>query len=79
MLPITSLRSTRDHTPPLESTCSRRMQALIFDEAVSGLDDVAMEKIAQTANELKGKVTILFITHKVPKSLKVDAHLLLGK
>lgn len=33
----------------------------------------------QTANELKGKVTILFITHKVPKSLKVDAHLKLSR
>lgn len=57
----------------------RRPRVLIFDEAVSGLDDTAMEQIAQTANELKGKVTVLFITHKVPRSLKVDAHLQLGK
>lgn len=79
MLPTTKLGSSHVNGPLLESICSRRPCVLIFDEAVSGLDDVAMEQIAQIANDLKGRVTILFITHKVPRSLKVDTHLQLGK
>ncbi len=30
------------------------------------------EHFAQTINQLKGKVTMLFITHALPKSLMVD-------
>jgi ABC-type transport system involved in cytochrome bd biosynthesis fused ATPase/permease subunit len=35
--------------------------------------------IAQTVNKLKGKVTILFITHQLPKGLQVDEAVILGK
>jgi hypothetical protein len=45
---------------------------LIFDEAVSNLDQQTAEHFAQTINRLKGKVTMLFITHQVPKGLQVD-------
>ncbi|MDI1297949.1 hypothetical protein [Methylotenera sp.] len=37
------------------------------------------EQFAQTINQLKGKVTILFITHQIPKGLAVDEAVLLGK
>lgn len=47
---------------------------LIFDEAVARLDDASAAHIAQTVNQLRGKVTMLFITHKVPAGLHVDAH-----
>ena len=30
------------------------------------------ELFAQTINRLKGKVTMIFITHQVPKGLQVD-------
>jgi hypothetical protein len=30
-------------------------------------------------NKLKGKVTILFITHQLPKGLQVDEAVILGK
>jgi len=30
-------------------------------------------------NKLKGKVTILFITHQLPKGLNVDEAVMLGK
>ncbi len=50
----------------------RQPSVLIFDEAVSNLDPQTAEQFAQTINKLKGKVTILFITHQLPKSLQVD-------
>jgi len=45
---------------------------MIFDEAISNLDQQTAELFAQTINRLKGKVTMLFITHQVPKGLQVD-------
>jgi ATP-binding cassette, subfamily B, bacterial HlyB/CyaB len=45
---------------------------LIFDEATSALDQGTAEAFATTINSLKGKVTMLFITHALPKSLHVD-------
>jgi subfamily B ATP-binding cassette protein HlyB/CyaB len=33
---------------------------------------VSAECFAQTVNRLKGKVTMIFITHQVPKGLQVD-------
>lgn len=46
---------------------------LVFDEATSALDGPTAEHFAQTINSLKGKVTMLFITHGLPRGLKVDA------
>jgi subfamily B ATP-binding cassette protein HlyB/CyaB len=45
---------------------------LIFDEATSSLDAQTSEHFAQTINQLRGKVTMLFVTHAMPRSLKVD-------
>lgn len=56
----------------------KRPRVLIFDEAVASLDDAAAEQVAKAVNEVRGKVTVLFITHKVPQSLVVDQHLTLG-
>ena len=50
----------------------KRPKILIFDEAVSSLDQATAEHFAQTINQLKGKVTMLFITHQIPKGLQVD-------
>lgn len=50
----------------------RRPRVLIFDEATSNLDPDTAEQFAQTVNQLKGKVTMLFIAHNLPKSLQVD-------
>jgi ATP-binding cassette, subfamily B, bacterial HlyB/CyaB len=50
----------------------RQPSILIFDEAVSNLDSHSSEAFAQTINKLKGKVTIVFITHQLPKGLQVD-------
>ena len=50
----------------------KRPKILIFDEAVSNLDQQTAEHFAKTINKLKGKVTMLFITHQVPKGLQVD-------
>lgn len=50
----------------------KRPRVLIFDEAVSNLDQQTTEHLAQTINRLKCKVTMLFITHQIPKGLQVD-------
>jgi ATP-binding cassette, subfamily B, bacterial HlyB/CyaB len=56
----------------------RQPNILIFDEAVSNLDPQTAEQFAQTINKLKGKVTIIFITHQLPRSLQVDEVVRLG-
>jgi subfamily B ATP-binding cassette protein HlyB/CyaB len=57
----------------------KRPSILIFDEATSALDAATAEQFAYTVNSLKGKVTMLFITHGLPKGLKVDAVYRLGE
>jgi len=56
----------------------KRPRVLIFDEAVSNLDMQTAEHFATTINKLKGQVTMLFITHQLPKSLQVDEVLKFG-
>ena len=56
----------------------KRPRILIFDEATASLDQATTERFAQTVNRLKGQVTILFITHQVPRGLHVDEIASLG-
>ena len=56
----------------------KKPKILIFDEAVSNLDQPTAEHFAQTVSRLKGKVTMLFITHHVPRGLQVDETFTLG-
>jgi len=56
----------------------KRPSILVFDEATSALDGPTAEQFARTINALKGKVTMLFITHGLPKGLNVDAVFRLG-
>ncbi len=46
----------------------KRPKILVFDEATSNLDEPTAEAFARTINQLKGKVTVLFIAHQVPKA-----------
>ena len=50
----------------------KRPRILVFDEAVSNLDQQAAEHFARTVNTLKGRVTMIFITHQIPRGLQVD-------
>jgi ATP-binding cassette, subfamily B, bacterial HlyB/CyaB len=50
----------------------KQPKILVFDEATSALDKDTAEAFATTVNQLKGKVTMLFITHGLPRNLKVD-------
>src|SRR5258706_4790136 len=50
----------------------KRPRVLSFDEAASNLDAQTAERFAQTVNQLKGKVTIVFIAHQLPRGLAVD-------
>jgi subfamily B ATP-binding cassette protein HlyB/CyaB len=51
----------------------KRPDILVFDEATSALDAPTAEQFAQTINALRGKVTMLFISHGLPRGLQVDA------
>lgn len=57
----------------------KRPRVLIFDEATSALDSETAEHFARTINALKGKVTMLFITHAVPKGLRLDEVVHIGR
>ena len=50
----------------------KRPKVLIFDEAIAHLDSETAEQFARTVNQLKGKVTVVFITHQMPEQLRVD-------
>lgn len=56
----------------------KRPRILVFDEATSSLDPGTAEQFARTVNRLKGKVTLLFIAHQLPKGLAVDEVVTLG-
>jgi subfamily B ATP-binding cassette protein HlyB/CyaB len=57
----------------------KRPKVLIFDEAISNLDQQTAEHFAQTINRIKGKVTMIFITHQVPRGLQVDEVINMGQ
>lgn len=52
-------------------------RVLIFDESTANLDPVSAQAVADTVNQLKGKLTILFVAHHLPANLKVDRTILL--
>ncbi len=57
----------------------KQPKILIFDEATSSLDSTTAEHFAATINQLKGKVTMMFITHAMPKNLLVDEVVRIGQ
>jgi len=57
----------------------KQPRILIFDEATANLDATNAEHFARTINKLKGKVTMLFIAHQLPKGLHVDEVFTLGE
>ena len=54
-------------------------KVLIFDEATSSVDAPTAEQIGRTISSLKGRVSILFIAHTLPKSLQVDHLVRMGE
>lgn len=57
----------------------KRPRILIFDEATSNLDAHTAEQLARTINQLRGKATILFVAHQVPRGLLVDDRMMVGR
>lgn len=57
----------------------KQPKILTFDEATSSLDSVTAEHFAATINQLKSKVSMLFITHAMPKNLQVDEVVRIGQ
>lgn len=64
--------------PAVTGALLKRPKVLIFDEATSNLDQATAEQFAHTVNQLKGKVTMLFIAHNLPRNLQVDETFRLG-
>jgi ATP-binding cassette, subfamily B, bacterial HlyB/CyaB len=56
----------------------RGPKVLIFDEATSSVDQLTAEQLGRTINALKGRVTILFIAHQVPRALQPDQVMRIG-
>jgi len=56
----------------------KRPAILLFDEATSGLDPDTANHIAATVNALRGRMTLLFISHLLPANLQVDRVVRLG-
>ncbi len=54
-------------------------RVLIFDEATSSLDPPTAEQLGRTISALRGRATILFIAHAIPRSLQVDRTVRLGE
>jgi subfamily B ATP-binding cassette protein HlyB/CyaB len=54
-------------------------KVLIFDESTSSLDAPTAEQIGRTINSLKGRASILFIAHALPRTLQVDQTVRLGE
>ena len=53
-------------------------RVLIFDEATAALDSATAEAFARTINQLKGKVTMMFVAHALPRALQVDEVFVIG-
>ncbi len=50
----------------------KQPKVLVFDEATSALDPPTAEAFAATVNQFRGQVTMIFITHALPRTLHVD-------
>ena len=57
----------------------KRAKALIFDEATSNLDSATATAFAETVNQLKGQVTMIFIAHQLPRNLELDGIVRMGQ
>lgn len=54
-------------------------KVLVFDEATSSVDGPTAEQLGRTINALKGRATILFIAHVLPKTLQADQIVRIGE
>jgi ATP-binding cassette, subfamily B, bacterial HlyB/CyaB len=54
-------------------------KVLIFDEATSSVDPATAEQLGRTITALKGRVTILFIAHLLPRSVQFDQIVRIGE
>jgi len=57
----------------------KRPRILVFDEATTSLDAGTAEQFARTVNQFRGRVTMIFIAHQLPRGLQVDSVITLGQ
>jgi ATP-binding cassette, subfamily B, bacterial HlyB/CyaB len=56
----------------------KKPSILVFDEATSSLNKARAEHFCPNINQLKGQVTILFITRALPKNLQLEEIVWIG-
>jgi len=56
----------------------KRPKILVFDEPLSSLDEETADQFSLTVSKLRGKVSILFITHRIPEILKSERSIVLN-
>lgn len=66
------------HRIPFARALLRQPRIFGFDEATANLDSKTAAHFARTINKLKGKATMLFIAHQLPRGLQVDEVVTLG-
>lgn len=54
-------------------------KVLVFDESTSSVDGPTAEQLGRTITALKGRATILFIAHMLPKTLQADRIVRIGE
>jgi len=54
-------------------------KVLIFDEATSNVDAPTAEQLGRTISSLKGRASILYIAHALPRTLQVDQVVRIGE
>jgi subfamily B ATP-binding cassette protein HlyB/CyaB len=74
-----SLLNAKQQRIAIARALLKRPKILIFDEASSNLEQHTAESFAKTINARKGKVTMLFLTHALPKSLQIDEVIQISK
>jgi len=57
----------------------KKPKILIFDESTSNLDKQTAEQFVATANQFRGRISMIFITHDLPKNLQVDEVVRIGE
>lgn len=62
-----------------QRTLKAHQQTIVVCPLVCVPWSVPAEQFARTINRLKGKVTMLFIAHQLPKGLQVDGVVKLGE
>ncbi|WP_457615081.1 phosphate ABC transporter ATP-binding protein PstB [Methanopyrus sp.] len=69
--PASALSGGQQQRLCIARALAMRPEVLLMDEPTSDLDPIATRKIEETVMELKGDVTIVFVTHLLPQAYRI--------